>query len=236
VTPVIAGEENEHREMCQLNDGVWVQRANYPVGKKHNYAAIMAGELGVDYIFSLGSDDFVCPKLAEWYPPLMYAGVPYAGIKGCFFWETVSDRAGFFEGYPEGHPSHLKSLGTARLIHRSLLEKVNWMPWEGRLNAGLDTSMDRMLGHPAVVRKQVGPDAVCLDVKTGWNIWTFDHIAKHYPGVGDALPSDPILKQFPEYEALVALRGYQNAVVRDTPPPVAQLQFVVQHGLIVNHR
>lgn len=236
VTPVIAGDEPEHREACLASGGVWVQRSNYPVGRKHNYAAIKAGELGVDYIFSLGSDDFVCPRLVEWYPPLIHAQVPYAGIKGCFFWETVSDRAGFFEGYPEGHPSHLKSLGTARLIHRSLLEQANWMPWEGRLNAGLDTSMERMLGHPAVVRKQVGPDAICLDVKTGWNIWTYDHIAKHYPGVNNPLSSDSILKQFPEYEMLATLRGYQTEVIRENPPPTSQLQFLVQHNIRVTHK
>jgi hypothetical protein len=210
VTPVISGDEPEHKAACEASGGVWVHCRNNPVGAKHNAASIIAGSLDVDYIFVMGSDDFVCPRLAEWYPPLIHASVPFAGIKGCFFWETATDRMGLFEGYPEGSPNHLKSLGTARLIHRSLLHPVNWKPWERSLDAGLDASLMRRVGPPPPVLRQIGPDAACLDVKTGWNIWSFNHLAKNYPGIADAIAPESVLAHFPE--DLAALRGaaYDN--------------------------
>lgn len=220
---IVAGSEPDHEAACLDNGGIWVHSRNRPLGRKHNVAAGVAQSLQADYMFVVGTDDFFSPELIAQYIPLIKDRVLYAGIKGCYFWEPSTDRIGFFEGYAPNSGSVNRSLGTGRLIHSSLLNRVNWQPWDRSVNSGLDHSLECALHYPKATLLQVGPEAVCLDVKTRQNIWSFNMIAASYPGVGNGLlSSQAILLKLPEHAALAALQGVQEAV---PAPPVRSQPF-----------
>lgn len=203
----IAGDEHEHRRLAQANDGKYLKIDNGRLGAKYNLLTQTACHKGNDYVFFLGSDDFVCPRMADIYAHAMKSGEQFLGASGAYFYEPHTGRLALFEGYPEDHKAYGQSVGAARLYHRSLLEPVDFRPWQDTRDRGLDANATRSLGLPTGRDGMdhlvmVGRDGILLDVKTHTNIWHFDRLAEVFPlsitnsDELDSLPEWPLIRDF----------------------------------------
>ena len=91
--------------------------------------------------------------------------------------DLVTGRACHWQGYRGGRAHKL--LGLGRLIHRSLLETVDWELWTPSRNRGLDSDMSarlrRYVGSGLNVRhlRCADADTVAIDVKTQGNMWDY---------------------------------------------------------------
>lgn len=209
----VGGNEAEHRELCREQGGEWIEVHNRPLGAKANRIAEAAFRDGADYLFSLGSDDFVSSALAAAYVPYIEQRTPYVGPAGIYFFEPRTGRAVYLPRYPVGHPRHGEPVGAGRLLHRSLAEPRRFRPWPMDRDRGLDGGMTERLNRRRGSLIPVGPEAVLVDVKTETNIWSYDHIAQAFgvsryqaaQGGPEVVAPATFLNALPEARAIRAL-------------------------------
>jgi len=159
---------------------------------------MMHGIHNPDAVIIVGSDDLVTPEYIEACRHLVAGGAEFVYLPGCYFYDAMSGRMIWGQA---------QRLGLGRCLSRSLLERLDWQPWEPGLSHGLDGSMWGRI-------QEVGAKTVCLkdprkhrlvgmDIKTEQNMWSFDHIRdevistdiedpakvlrEYFPGVADEL-------------------------------------------------
>ena len=152
----------------------------------------------VDAVIIVGSDDLITPKYIEACRYLIENGADYIYLPGSYFYDTQTGR--MIWGYAE-------RLGMGRCISRRLLDRLDWKPWPEGLEYGLDGAMWERVKELDDVNIVCLKDAlkhgyVGMDIKTGENMWSFDHIRemvisadveaesilrKYFPSVADEL-------------------------------------------------
>lgn len=169
---VVVGDEQNQQE---LKNGVYLLHENKPLGKKWNYGLQFCKNMDFDYLVITGSDDLFCPNLWQWYQTI---NVHYAGLLDLYFIDGLRVKycAGFNKNrYGEPH-------GAGRVLHRSVLEELDWTLWDDNINIGLDASMTTRLQRldmqtQFIKIKDMG--FVAADIKTSENL----HSHKEYSGV-----------------------------------------------------
>ena len=161
-TPEDAGIAIEHDWEVEM-------APNRPLGAKWNVGTDALRERTPDGVMTLGSDDFVTGGHVEACCEAMERGFDMAGAAECYIYDTLTHRLVRIEG----NPQH----GAGRMYSREVLEAVNWKPWEGSRDRGLDgsafSSVSAALGRP--IRQQM-VNGFVLDVKTTSNIWSLDDL------------------------------------------------------------
>lgn len=152
----------------------------------------------MDAVIIVGSDDLITPSYIDACRYLIAEGADYVYLPGCYFYDAPTKR--MIWGQAE-------RLGLGRCISRRLLDRMDWQPWPEGLTHGLDGAMwERVqaIGDVRHVRldSAMKEGYIGMDIKTGENIWSFDHIReniicydvepepvlrKHFPGVADEL-------------------------------------------------
>lgn len=180
---VIVGEQTDPcHEVWQnyknKSDSIYLFHDNEHLGKRWNYGLSKLKNLEFDYVFITGSDDIFTPNLWKYYQML---NVHYAGLLDFYFYDNPKDRLKYcpgFNGNRQGEPH-----GAGRMIHRSVLEALEWTLWQDNLERGLDASMTaRIRKLPGLTKhffrcRDIGEYAV--DLKSDINL----HQPKEYPGV-----------------------------------------------------
>lgn len=198
-----AGDQPELRQLAEANDAVWLEHENQPLGRKWSAIAQQAWQDGAEATVILGSDDLLDPELAEEYGKLFDSGQPerYAGVQGCAMIHPASRRALFIRGHAaRGRIGEV--IGAGRIYGREALDKVRGRPWPDFAKTGLDfrqTMRFRKVGihYPDAVVT----DGMVLDIKTGENIWSYDHIARH-TNVVQSRDYDELVGRFPERDLI----------------------------------
>lgn len=149
---------------------------NDPLGAKWNYGLSKCKELDLDYLLITGSDNLFSPGLIE---SLTENKVHYSGLLDFYFYDIEKDILKYCPGFrysQSGHPH-----GAGRVIHRSVLETLDWKLWDDNLNSGLDNSMTRRLKNLDLSSKFVKiPEGMyAVDLKTSNNL----HTIHEYPGL-----------------------------------------------------
>lgn len=177
-----------------------IMHPNQPLSDKWQagISAIEDDDIDIDAVMIVGSDDLVTPKYLEACMYLMQNGADYIYLPGCYFYDAPTKR--MIWGQAE-------RLGLGRCISRRLLDRLDWQPWPEGLTHGLDGAMWERVQSLGDVRHVCLKDAhkngyIGMDIKTGENIWGFDHIRenvicydveaepvlrKHFPSVADEL-------------------------------------------------
>lgn len=170
---LIVGNE-ENREIAEEYSVMYVTQPNKPVGRKWNIGCELSKEIEWDYLFISGADDIYSPALFNYYAKNC-EDYHYLGLLDFYFYDLLTNRLKYFPGFKFNNKGD--SLGAGRLLHRSLVESLNFELWD-EINSGLDGSMTKRLDHVVGIKKkfinlrELG--LVAIDIKDGENIHGFD--------------------------------------------------------------
>lgn len=154
--------------LCEKYGVEWVMYKNEPLGEKKNAGLQKAKEIEFDYLMEIGSDDLILNELLD----------DYKQYLGKYLFFGVSDAA-----YIESDTLACRRLisrstyGAGRMIHRSVLEKVDWKLWNDHINRGMDNNSVLSLQRKGVMYQRVTPMEFpgVIDVKSDENLWKFNY-------------------------------------------------------------
>lgn len=155
--------------LCEKYGIAWCMYKNEPLGEKKNYGLQKAKEFEFDYLLEIGSDDLILNELLDDYKN--YIGkFDFFGISDCAF--INSDG-----GECRRLISRSTTYGAGRMIHRSILEKVDWRLWHDHLNRGMDNNSVLSLQRKGIKYNKCNVlDFPCLiDIKSDVNLWKFNY-------------------------------------------------------------
>ena len=177
ITPVIVGSEGEaSMSLCREYGFMYLERPNEPLGRKFNEGLQVFKSTDVDYVIIMGSDDLVSDNLIEAYMPYMEKGKDMMGILDVYFYDMLKKELHYLYGYGlKKQDRHRKgeTLGMARCIKRSVIERCRWELWMNPINKGLDWTMTQKLkrmGVRAIPLRLTDIGAFAVDLKSGNNI------------------------------------------------------------------
>lgn len=149
VQTVICIGSEEERKVCEDAGAKFYVYKNHPLGEKWNFGFQKARELNPFAVLFVGSSDWVCNNWVDKCKPhLIENGM--VGKAGCHFLDISTNRKMrlvYWPGYLEGgnKKEHFQRknepIGGGRMIVARVLEKINWMPFDNRLDNSLDWSM-----------------------------------------------------------------------------------------------
>ena len=195
----LVGSVEDHLENHDFSIAKWenVFYPNSPLSDKWQ-CGLNAVNRDVDAVIIVGSDDLITPGYIEACKYLLKRGAEYIYMDGAYFYNAETGKMIW---------GNAERLGLGRCISRSLLDRMNWKLWPDGLENGLDGAMwerVQQTTEPKIVQlkdcKKEG--LVGMDIKTGSNLWSFDHIKenlihhevdagkvlrKYFPGVADEL-------------------------------------------------
>ena len=140
ITPIILGHENEANEIAKEFDCEFISISNDPLGNKWNKGFQASKNYNADAVIFMGSSDWCsdgyierCKEHSKNYGMI--------GMLGCHF-ADVSDsiRLVHWKGYNNNMRKN-EPIGIGRFLNREFLEKINYTPFDDRINSGLDWSM-----------------------------------------------------------------------------------------------
>ena len=173
---VVCSSEAPHEEFVKKCGFDYYEHANRPLGTKANYTARLTKNYDPDYVIFLDADDIISNTLMIEYMKCMEEGYDFIGVKDIYFYSLNPKRIkyGVFGhwGYEYRGPSN-KNLGMAKCLSRSMLDKIDWKPFNDRVNSGLDGTMRaRISPHkPKIAGIKVRENNLfCVDVKTQGNL------------------------------------------------------------------
>lgn len=163
---------------------------NKPLSDKWAATLLVARRRDIDAILIMGSDDFVDAKYIQRIAAELEDHALI--ISQSIYFYSTERREMFY--------ATQSRVGPGRALRRDLLNECDWKPWELGVNSNLEGAMNRKLGSRPF-RKIIGEDLTILDVKTGENMWSYDHVSmlrrkdvdpeaflrERFPGVADEL-------------------------------------------------
>lgn len=226
---IAAVSDDEHEQLAVKAGAVAVRVPNHPLGAKFNAALTAARDRGADAVLVMGSDDFLCERVAGALLAAALAGAPYVGLEDLYFLDGRTGYLRYWRGYRP--PRRGEPAGCGRLLSRALLDQCDWQLWAPGIHKGMDHSAMRTaaaIARPTLLNvRALGGCAV--DVKTTENIDKFE------PGHGPQVATDEILERLPPdlVRGLEALR--HPATRRNTMAPdtmrLRLVKNVSYHGL-----
>lgn len=175
VIPVVVGSHEEPTDdIVEENGFYYYQYRNKPLGEKANYTAVCASLYDPDYVVFLDSDDIICSALMHLYVDAMREGYDWIGVKDTYFYGLNDKRSkfdvfGYWPGY--GHPN--RTTGVAKCLSKAMLEKVDWRPFNRRVNSGLDGTMRGKVSRYRPRKKTISirdTKTFCCDIKSRGNL------------------------------------------------------------------
>lgn len=140
VTPIVLGHENEANEIAKEFDCEFISISNDPLGAKWNTGFQASKNYNADAVIFMGSSDWCSDSYIERCKEHSN-DFGMIGMLGCHF-ADVSDeiRLVHWKGYTDQMRKN-EPIGIGRFLNKEFLEKINYTPFDSRINAGLDWSM-----------------------------------------------------------------------------------------------
>lgn len=179
----VGSEGTASRDLAEEHGFTYVERANSPLGAKWNGGMEAVRESGADAMIVVGSDDLLNAEAFAIYAHHLAQGYVFVGLSDTYFWDLSNRQLALWRGYSP--PRQGEPMGLGRLIHRDLLEKMDWEPWDSSLERALDFSMmcklaplltDHDLLDRITVLSCLQERIAPVDVKAGENMWGFEHV------------------------------------------------------------
>ena len=164
--PVVCVSGEEDKAILDQWGITHIVQENIPVSNKFNTACKYMNSIGVDYVCISGSDNLIATDTFKRLMREMEFGIDLIGIDQIYFYCTF--------GLEKGEVVKLKTqdakmLGVAKCIKRSVLEAVDFRPWNGNKNWGLDALAQQTI-LPHVKTRSIVSDAQVVDIKSLTNI------------------------------------------------------------------
>lgn len=193
--PACVCSEKEDWELCRSMNVQHIARPNKPVSSKFNHAMSYMGDLGIDAVCIMGSDDIISTEyyLKTW--DEVQKDIDLIGTNTIYFYCG--------QGVDRGKLVRLESpalKGIGKTVSSRILNQCNWTLWNEDKNWGMDAIANKtiMAYNPS---KAVIEGMVC-DVKTKENLNSFN-VFKNRPQVDNKLFLDILSKE--ELEILNSL-------------------------------
>jgi hypothetical protein len=161
--PVVCVSPIMDKVICEKHNVCHIEHKNDPVSDKWNVGFLKMKELGVDYILPLDSDDIMSNEYManaiaamEQAPDLVYT-------RSIYFYSAMKDYIGNLYLL-----THSSSLGQGKCIHKSVLEKLDWIPYKQGIGFGMNGALARAM-RPFVI-KGIEIKGPITDVKTRTNL------------------------------------------------------------------
>lgn len=217
IVGVAAGSEGvRSRRIASSAGWAYTETRNHPLTDKWSSAVSRARDERPDAVLIVGSDDQLCDGLLRYYVDLVVRGADYAGLVDQYFlrwsagWESI--RFPGYVGARAGEP-----VGLGRLISSAVLDSLDWRPWHGSADRGLDGVMTRRIDAIGVrcdVRRMDDVGGVAVDIKSSTNIWPYERFVE----ASVAVDPETILSRFPP----ATVEALRRALARPTSGPVAR--------------
>lgn len=201
---VCVGDDELDRVACESAGAIWVQHDNYPLGAKWNAGFVKAAELGTEAFLFVGSSDWLSDN---WLDKMLPHLEEYDMVGKPDFYMLDIDtkfnkyRACHWKGYTDAERKG-EPIGIGRLIRRSALEKVNFEPFDRKLDRSMDRSMYQNLLSKGCTVKSISDNSETKSLSISCDRWRNKHnFEAHYSNI---LPSDKIMNvsdlmdEFPE--------------------------------------
>lgn len=164
--------EPEFIPLCESYGFNWIFENNDPLGHKINTGIRSTLKFEYDYLMMMNSDDIVKAELLDrYYEPFFESLNPYFGVDKVTYvnWATKEAKEVKYD---------FSVLGIGKMVHRSIVDKLNGHVYPYHLNKGLDDHMmDRMISikvSPTFVQYE---GMLAMDFKSEVNIWKWEHFA-----------------------------------------------------------
>lgn len=127
----------------------------------------MAKNMDWDYVVTLGSDDIIKESLLD-----LYTSTDQDIL--------ITDKIHFIE-ISTGRAALLTRgrIGAGRRISRRAIERCGYKLWTDTRNQSLDMDSNAALIRSGFACVEINTAPHIIDLKTGTNIWSFDHVARH---------------------------------------------------------
>lgn len=185
----------------------WVEHPNSPLGAKWNAGFYACKRHNPDAVLYAGSSDWVLPiYISNAVRLIEEQGFEIVGSYGCRFVDVAKTiRSALWKGYDPLVRN--ETIGIGRVLSKSLLDRIDWHPFNGSLDNSLDRSMtDRVAKVNGKEATGFGGGAL-LSIST--NLWENKH--KFHHCLNGTLPSiinedpDQFRVDFPEIYKLQEL-------------------------------
>jgi hypothetical protein len=140
VTPIILGHEREAMDIAQQMEVEFISIDNDPLGNKWNKGFQASKNYNADAVIFMGSSDWCsdgyiqrCKEHSKDFGMIGQLGCHFADV-------SESIRLVHWKGYKDQMRQN-EPIGIGRFLNREFLEAINWTPFNGQLNSGLDWSM-----------------------------------------------------------------------------------------------
>lgn len=140
VKVICMGHEAEAKELAIELGCEWIEQSNDPLGAKWNSGFLAAKKYNPSGVLFVGSSDWVSDNYIKEAEEKM-KDFDMVGKLGCHFVDVSDDiRLVNWTGYGKG-PRSYEPIGIGRVLSHRFLERINWQPFDKRLNSGLDWAM-----------------------------------------------------------------------------------------------
>jgi glycosyltransferase involved in cell wall biosynthesis len=204
---ICVGDVSKDERVCKDAGAEWVTHPNKTLAAKWNAGFLAAKKYKPDACLFVGSSDWISDT---WVPTLgpLVKDFDLIGLPGCYLLDInmtparISMRAVHWPGYKG--PREGESIGIGRIISARILDRINWQPFENKLDHSLDFSMQTKVLNAGGKLKLVKTDEV-FSMAISCNEWPNKHnFESHW---SNRLPSRKIngkeidnfvMKNFPE--------------------------------------
>ena len=182
VQVICMGHDSDDQELALSLGAEWISISNDPLGAKWNAGFMAARKYEPTGVLFVGSSDWVSDNyITE--VERMLPEYDMLGKLGCHFTDLGPSniRTVNWFGYGRGSRSY-EPIGIGRVLSTRLLNKLNWQPFDKRLNSGLDWSMWlKSLALDASIGIFEDPDLKLLSIST--HAWGNKHkFTDHWTG------------------------------------------------------
>lgn len=201
---ICVGDKDDDRAVVRLlGDRVeWVQHANDPLGAKWNAAFRAAAAYEPDAILFVGSSDW----LSDNWVPIGMKHLKQHDMVGRLdnHLLDIDRKHGYRVCHWAGYTNERQGecIGIGRMLGRSILEKINYTPFNPTLNVSMDKCMhDAVTDKGGSILAMVEKDAFSLGISTDrWvNKHNFsDHFEQRIPSAINPSPMAFLSAHFPE--------------------------------------
>lgn len=162
--PAVVVSEESDKDICDFYQVFHITQENKPVTEKFNRGCAYMRELGIDYTIVSGSDNIFSTDCLKAMVSEMDKGYDLIGVNSIYFYAT--------QGKHRGKLVHLhgtKMLGVGKCISKTVMDKINWRPWNKDKNWGMDWVATQNIA-PYVKSEKILSFTKIFDCKSDQNI------------------------------------------------------------------
>ena len=149
----------------------YLETPNQPLGLKANIRLKACKKLKPDYVLFLGSDDIMSIPTFRFILNKIKQGFDEIAPMDLYIYDVQSKRLVYSRGYTNHRKGERLAIG--RVIHKDVLNKINWTMWSNDKNRNLDGNSKSLLN--GAVKKPYyywlkENNLIIIDIKTDVNL------------------------------------------------------------------